>query len=747
MEVIMSIQIQGTLTDIIFQNESNGYTVGILETEDEQITVVGYMPVVSKGQTFEFEGNWIVHPTYGEQFETISYKPATPNTLEGIESYLASGIIKGIGEKIAKRIVKVFGKDTLDIMQNKPYELTKVDGIGEKKAQNIAEAFQEQRELSEVMLFLQQYGVTPNYAVKIYKKYGENAIQLVQENPYRLADDIFGIGFRIADAIAKRMGIDPSSPYRVRCGIKFVLNRYSLEGHTYVPREELIQSTSNLLEVEKELVADALVRLALDNEVHLENIDRDEEVAVFAMSLFYAETYTCKKLIELIQHQTEPISDDLKKEIEEIEKDQEIELAENQREAVEEATKNGVLVITGGPGTGKTTAINTIIKMFERHNLSISLAAPTGRAAKRMSEATGREAQTIHRLLEYSYLEESSAMSFAKCEDDPLTADVVIIDEMSMADIFLMQGLLKAILPGTRLILVGDADQLPSVGPGNVLKDIIDSGMVKVVQLDQIFRQAQESMIIVNAHRINKGDYPYINKKEKDFYFMSRRKQEHILYTIKELCKERLPNFHHCDPIKGIQVLAPMKKGLVGTFNLNNELQAILNPPDADKAQKKLKDKIFRVGDKVMQMKNNYNLKWKKIDNSEEGEGIFNGDFGYITDIDTEDKEVVVTFDEDKLVRYDFSQLDELELAYCITIHKSQGSEFPIVVMPVSWGPPMLLTRNLLYTAVTRAKELVVMVGLEAGLKNMVDNHRIIKRNSGLSIRLRRLLDENMVEF
>ncbi|QEK11302.1 ATP-dependent RecD-like DNA helicase [Crassaminicella thermophila] len=740
----MSVEIKGVLSEIIFKNDSNGYTVATVETEDEVVTVVGYMPILNTGETFAFSGKWIVHPTYGEQLEVASYRQVMPNTLEGIEKYLSSGIIKGIGPKLAKKIVESFGKETLDIMQYRPHLLTQVNGIGESKARKIVEAFKEQRELSEVMLFLGEYGISPNYAIKIYKQYKDKTIQFIQENPYRLADDIFGIGFKIADAIAKRMGIDPRSPYRVMCGTKYLLTQYNLEGHTYTPREELIKQTAKILDVGEELVEDALVKLALNNEIHLENLEG--EIVVFAMPYFYAESYVCKKLIEMAQVSLKPLSEDLDKEIQEIEEIEEIVLANNQRQAIKEAANNGVLVITGGPGTGKTTTINSIIKMFENHNLSIALAAPTGRAAKRMSEATGKEAKTIHRLLEYAYIEEAG-MDFGKNEEDPLPSDVVIIDEMSMVDIRLMKGLMKALLPGTRLILVGDVDQLPSVGAGNVLRDIIDSNVIKVVKLDKIFRQAQESMIIVNAHRINKGEYPYINKKEKDFYFIKKKNQEHIVQTIKELCKERLPNFSDCDPIKSIQVLTPIKKGQAGMYQLNNHLQAILNPPSPYKQEKEMKDKIFRVGDKVMQMKNNYNLKWKTIDEEDEGEGIFNGDLGYIYKIDHEEKEMIVQFDEDKLVTYDFSQLDELELAYCITIHKSQGSEFPIVVMPIFWGPPMLLTRNLLYTAVTRAKELVVMVGLEASLKSMVDNHRIIQRNSGLGIRLKRFLDENLLEF
>ncbi|MBF8982987.1 ATP-dependent RecD-like DNA helicase [Lutibacter sp. B2] len=740
----MSVEIRGILSEIIFNNEANGYTVALVETDKEQITVVGYMPIANKGATFSFVGNWITHPTYGKQLDLVSYKEVTPNTLEGIENYLASGIIKGIGPKMAKRIVDQFGKDTLDIMQHQPERLMEISGIGKNKYEKIAEAFKEQREISEVMIFLQQYGVTTAYAIKIYKKYKQNTIHLIQENPYRLADDIIGIGFKISDAIAKRMGIEPTSPYRIMSGIKFTLNQNMLSGHTYMIKEILINETSKILDVATELVEDGIYKLTINQEIHLEQIT-ENEVAVFDKNIFYAEAYVCKKLVQMSSVKIKELSKDIEKEIKDIEDSEEIILADNQKQAIIESEKNGILVITGGPGTGKTTTINSVIKMFEKHNQSIVLAAPTGRAAKRMSEATQREAKTIHRLLEYSFMEESTGMAFGKDEGEPLAADVVIIDEMSMVDIRLMEGLMKAIMPGTRLILVGDVDQLPSVGPGNVLRDIIDSTIIKVVKLDEIFRQAQESMIIVNAHRINKGEYPYTNKKEKDFYFMGRKTQEGIVKTIKELCKERLPKFNNCDPLKSIQVLAPMKKGEAGMYNLNNELQEILNPPSKYKSEKEMKTKIFRVGDKVMQMKNNYNIKWKNIDETEDGEGVFNGDFGYIHHIDEEEKELFVLFDEEKIVKYDFAQLDELELAYCITIHKSQGSEFPIVVMPVFWGPPMLLTRNLLYTGVTRAKELVVMVGMEASLKNMVDNHRIVKRNSGLRFRLKRFLDEDML--
>ena len=741
----MTIEIQGVLTDIVFYNEANGYIVAVVDTTDEDITVVGYMPIVNKGETIAFNGKWIVHPVYGKQLEILSYRQVAPNTLEGIENYLASGLIKGIGPKTAKKIVDKFGRDALDIIQYRPHVLTQIEGIGAAKANLIAEAFQEQRELQEVMLFLQQYGVTPNYAVKIYKRYGQETIRLIQENPYRLADEIIGIGFKIADTIAKRMGIDPRSTYRLMCGLKYMLMQSNLEGHTYTLREELLRETAKLLEVEVPLLEEPLMNLALSNEVQLENLE--DQIVVFGLAYFFAETYVCKKLIELAKIEIPAVGENIDESITKMEENEGIILAENQKHAIKEAAQNGVSVITGGPGTGKTTTINSIIRMFEMNNLSIVLGAPTGRAAKRMSEATGREAKTIHRLLEYAYAEIDLGMAFGKDDEEPLAADVVIIDEMSMVDILLMKALLRAILPGTRLILVGDVDQLPSVGPGNVLRDIIESNIFKVVKLDKIFRQAEESMIIVNAHRINKGEYPYTNQKEKDFYFISKKTQENIAETIQALCKERLPKFNGFDPIKDIQVLTPMKKGIVGMLQLNNQLQSILNPKAPYKEEKEMKEKIFRVGDKVMQIKNNYNLKWKKTEDEGEGEGVFNGDMGYIQDIDSEDREMWILFDDDRLVKYDFSQLDELELAYCITIHKSQGSEFPVVVMPVSWGPPMLQTRNLLYTAVTRAKKLVVMVGQEGCLKNMVDNHRITRRNTGLGVRLRRFLEDGVIEF
>ncbi len=739
----MAEEIRGVVHEIIFRNEENGYVVAAIDAGDKEMTVVGYIPIINVGETMTFIGSITVHPIYGEQLQVVSSKQVPPSTIEGIITYLGSGLIKGIGPKIAERIVDKFGKDSIDILQYRPQLLTQVNGIGEKKADVIAKSFEEQRDIKEVMLFLQQYGISTNYSMKIFKKYGDKTMETIGENPYRLADEIIGIGFRMADNVAKKMGVDPESPYRVMSGIKYVLSHFNLEGNTYAPKDELIDRTAEILAVQPELVEENINILNINGDIHQENIDGT--IAVFPMAFYYAETGLCKKLIELRGSKFNEIDINLDEEINRIEQENHITLAEDQRTAIKEAVKNGVMVITGGPGTGKTTTVNSIIKVLEGQNMSIALAAPTGRAAKRMSETTGKESKTIHRLLEYSFAEDGMGMGFMKDGEDPLTFDVIIIDEVSMVDVLLMYHLLKAIPPSTRLILVGDVDQLPSVGPGNVLGDIIDSGISKVVKLTEIFRQAQESMIVVNAHRINKGLKPEINIKEKDFFFINKRKSEDILHTIKELCLTRLPSFNNYDPLKDIQVLTPMKNSIIGTKNMNNELQNILNPKASSKKEKVIGDKLLRVGDKIMQIKNNYNIKWKSKDGMDKGEGVFNGDIGYITDIDDEDKTLTVFFDDEKFVEYDFSGLDEIELAYSITIHKSQGSEFPVIIIPLSWGPPMLLNRNLLYTAVTRAKELVVLVGMEKYLHMMIKNKRSMDRNSGLGYRFRKIVEENLL--
>ncbi len=733
------VEIEGRLVEIIFQNEGNGYLVGILDCEEEEVTIVGCLPALKEGEVIAAKGNWIVHPVYGRQLDVKEYRHVQPSTREGILNYLSSGVIKGIGKKMAERIIDHFGTDALEIIQYAPQRLTEVSGIGESKAETIAEAFEEQRELREIILFFSQYGITPSYAVRIYKKYKEMAIAYIQENPYRLADEISGIGFKKADQIARAMGISLNSKYRIHSGIKYMLGTFHGEGHTYAPGDILIDRTRELLSVEESEVVEGLQELALKQKIQLER--QDEEIIVYSMPYFYAETNTCNKLIELSQVELEPLEIDVDYEIESIEKEDGIALATNQKEAIRQSIENGIIVITGGPGTGKTTIINTLIKVFGKLKKKILLAAPTGRASKRMTEATGKEAKTIHRLLEMGYSDDDDGMLFQRNEENPLPADIIIIDEVSMVDIMLMNSLLKAISVGTRLIFVGDVDQLPSVGAGNVLRDIIDSKIIKVVRLNEIFRQAEESMIVVNAHKINKGEYPILNHKDKDFYFMSRSRSEDILNTIIGLVKERLPRHYKFDPIKDIQVLTPMKKGEVGSINLNKELQNYLNPPDKYKREKELREKVFRVGDKVMQIKNNYTLKWASLDPDTEerqGEGVFNGDMGYIQHINPEAQELTVFFDDNRSVVYTYTQLDELELAYAITIHKSQGSEFPVVVMPVTWGPPMLLTRNLLYTAITRARSLVVLVGTENYLNLMVNNNKIVERYSGLGIRLKK---------
>lgn len=732
------LTIEGVVEDIKFRNESNTYTVAVLDTPDGKATIVGYIPIINIGETLRAEGEWVYHPSYGEQLEVNRVSIVVPSTVNGIEKYLSSGLIPFIGPKTAKKIVEKFGLDTLDIIQYNPERLKEIEGIGDKKLKRIVEAFREQGEVREIMIFLQQYGITPNYGMKIYKEYGKDTIKAISENPYKLSEDIIGIGFKTADKIAQNMGISRESPYRIEGGIRYTLNAYASNGHVYVPREELIKSAGRLLDVDEALIEDSLREMALKGTI--QTLNYNEEIRIYYTPFHVAENNVSKKLVELSRVQMDNIDIDIDRAIEKIEREDNIRFANKQKEAIREAIKNGIIVITGGPGTGKTTIIKAIIKIFQEEGLKVSLAAPTGRAAKRMTETTGLEAKTIHRLLEYSYVEEG--MAFGIDEDNPLDTDLLIIDEASMIDILLMNHLLKAIVPGTRLILVGDVDQLPSVGPGNVLKDIINSNAIKVVKLDEIFRQEEDSLIVVNAHKINKGEYPVLNKG-KDFFFIRAREPGEIVNIIVELCRDRLPKYYGLDPINDIQVLTPMKKGEVGINSLNKHLQQVLNPKAKHKGEKQVGEEIYRVGDKVMQIKNNYSIEWEIVREGmvvEKGEGIFNGDFGKIVDIDEEDRIMKVVFDEEKEVEYSFNQLDELKLSYATTVHKSQGSEFPVVVMPIYWGPPMLLTRNLLYTAITRAKELIVLVGDENYLKRMVDNNRITKRYSSLDIKIKSVL-------
>lgn len=736
-------KLQGMVSDIVFKNEENGYTIASLANENDEITIVGCMPTLSVGESIEIEGKWVNHKIYGSQFEVQSFIPVTPSSLEGIYVYLSSGMINGIGEKMAKRIVDKFGVDTLDIIQNTPERLTEVEGIGMKKVKQIQESYEENRELRNIIIQLSPYGITPNYCLRIYKKYKDKSLEVINKNPYRLAEEVRGIGFRIADDIASKIGIDKYSPDRIMQGILFTLNQSLGSGHTYLPKRILIEQSVKILGVEPKYVENGIMDLAYDQKVHLENMNG--EILIYLMMYYICENGVCKEIVKLSQHETKDLHINIEEEIKVVEKEDEISLANNQILAVKESINNGVTIITGGPGTGKTTTINTIIKIFENNDQKVVLCAPTGRAAKRMSETSNKEAKTIHRLLEMGFATDSDELVFFKDGEDPIDADVIILDEASMVDIILMYNLLKAIKLGTRLLLVGDSDQLPSVGAGNVLKDIIDSNVIKTVRLNEIFRQARESMIVVNAHKINNGEPLFLNVKNKDFFFLRKNNNEEILNEIIGLVSERLPKFYKFDKLKDIQVLTSMRKGDLGVNNLNIELQKYLNPSNKYKQEEQFAKRTFRVGDKVMQIRNNYTKKWETEDKSDRGEGIYNGDIGYIFHIDKDKKTVFVIFDKIKIASYKYDELDEIDHSFCTTIHKSQGSEFPVVVIPIVWAPPMLLSRNLLYTAVTRAKKLVVLVGDVKYLEQMIKNNRINDRYSNLSYKLNKFIKEGLL--
>lgn len=731
---------QGTIAEIIFHNQENAYTIAVFETEEEQFTAVGNLPACRKGSAYIIQGQWKNHPTYGEQFAFSSFEEIMPSSEAGIEEFLASGVLKGIGRKTAAAIVAKFGSETFDIIEKEPQRLTEISGIGAKKAEAVSEAFRSHREFAEITLYLQQFGINADYAMKLYKVYGRDTIGAVEENPYRLAEDVYGIGFKKADKIAQKIGIAKDDEHRLKSGLKFTLWYFAGEGNTFLPQKVLCEKAGALLEVEQEKLNDCLVEMAFQGDVHIENLENRS--VVFLMPYYMAEQNVCKCLAAINNAALRPIGSDVDSLISVAEQESGIALSDNQKYAVKASLKEGISVITGGPGTGKTTIINAIIGILRHSGLKTAIAAPTGRAAKRITETSGYEASTIHRLLEYYYSEGDDAMRFGKTAEDPLDQDAVIIDEASMIDLLLMDGLVSAIRPGTRLILVGDADQLPSVGAGNVLRDIINSEYAYCVKLTEIFRQAKESLIVVNAHRINQGEYPECNEKGKDFFMMRQKTEKEMLVLIQDLCVRRLPAYYtDVVPMRDIQVLTPVRKGLLGSINLNRELQEALNPAGSELEERQFGDRIFREHDKVMQIRNNYELKWRNQEDFTEGEGIFNGDVGFIHRIDREFNEVTVIFDECKYVTYDFNQMDELEHAYAITVHKSQGSEFPIVIMPMTWFPPVLATRNLLYTGVTRGKEAVVLVGSENKMHGMVDNNRITERYSGLRPRLSKLLN------
>lgn len=733
-------KISGYIDHIIFRNEENGYTVMVMICDGEEVTCVGSLQYINEGELIEAEGTYTQHSTYGTQFKISSFELKAPEDEMAMERYLGSGAIKGIGSALAARIVRRFKGDTFRIMEEEPERLAEIKGISEKKAREIARQMEEKRDVRKAMIFLQKYGISSALSVKIYNQYGERLYRIIEENPYQMTDEIQGVGFKIADEIAEKAGIHTDSDFRIRSGLFYALKQSMSEGHIYLPRLELFQRGAELLGVSAEAMERNLMDLAMDRKIVL------KEDRVYCSQNYYLELNTAKMLHDL--NVTADIADDtVMKKLADIEEETQTTLEDLQKEAVVQAVNHGLLVITGGPGTGKTTTINTLIHYFASEGLEILLAAPTGRAAKRMTEATGYEAQTIHRLLEISGVpeEESAGYHFERNMENPLEADVIIIDEMSMVDLFLMHALLSAVSVGTRLIMVGDVNQLPSVGPGSVLRDIIHSECFPVVRLNKIFRQASESDIVVNAHKINEGQHVVLDNKSRDFFFLKRDDANVIISVVLTLVMKKMPKYVDAGMLD-IQVLTPMRKGLLGVERLNTILQEYLNPRSPEKKEKEYGAGLFREGDKVMQIKNNYQIEWE-IRGAygipvEKGVGVFNGDMGIVSEINEYAEQITVVFDDNKYIEYSFKELEQLELAYAITIHKSQGSEYPAVVIPLLSGPRMLMSRNLLYTAITRARKCVTLVGSDQVFQQMIDNEIEQKRYSTLKEQIQQWQEE-----
>lgn len=738
--------VKGYVDHVIYQNKENGYAVIVFITDGDELVCVGNFRSVEAGETLELTGNFVEHPIYGSQLKVESSRTVAPDDAISMERYLGSGAIKGVGEALAARIVKKFGSDTFRIMEEEQERLSEVKGISERKAREIATQMIEKRDMREAFVFLQKYGISNTLAVKIYNRYGMNMYGILKENPYSLAEDVDGVGFKMADEIASKIGIHTDSDYRIRSGILYTLLQATSSGHVYLPAGNLIKRASELLGVQESGIEPQLANLAMDKKLVIKQ--KDDEKRVYALSYYYAELNCARMLHDLNVKLEAGLLPSQEEKVRQLllvlEQEQDIKLDQLQKQAVLESVKSGVTVLSGGPGTGKTTTINTIIRYFEIEGMDILLAAPTGRAAKRMTEATGYEARTIHRLLEINGAVEDGGKGaqFERNEENPLEADVIIIDEMSMVDIHLFKALLSAVCVGTRLILVGDVDQLPSVGPGQVLQDVIDSGAFPVVILKKIFRQAGESDIVINAHKINNGEEIELNNKSKDFFFLERNDVNVIYKHIIQLISEKLPPYVEAKPYD-IQVLTPMRKGNLGVEVLNGILQRYLNPPSPTKKEYVAGEKLLREGDKVMQIKNNYQIEWEVLSRYgipvDKGMGVFNGDMGNVVEVNETAGLLTVEFDEHRRIQYQFSQLDELELAYAVTIHKSQGSEYPAVILPLVSGPQMLFNRNLLYTAVTRARRCVTILGNRQTVQEMIHNEKQNKRYTSLCDRIKEI--------
>ena len=733
------MEIQGQVKGIIYQNEANSYTIANLETENEEITIVGYLPFIVEGDNLKVTGNYVEHKEYGTQFKVTTFEKIMPENIEALEKYLASGAIKGIGEATAKRIIKTFGEETIEILKNDPKKLALVKGISEEKAQKISDNFLENQEMWKIVGFLEKFHIGAQHAKKVYEKLGVNSIEKIKEDPYLLIEIARGVDFRQIDQMAIRIGITPDNDRRVQTGIKYGLIKSTNNGNSCVLETNLIEYVQSLLDVNSETIEDNLIELKTKGEIVYEL--REKEEWVYLTRFYESEQEIAYRLKKLEQSKNVKEIKNVESALRKIEKESDIELSEKQKEAIEEINRNNVLIITGGPGTGKTTIIKTIIDIYEERGKKVILAAPTGRAAKKMTEATGKEASTLHRLLCIGKLDDDGIYQMHdEFQGEPIDADVIVVDELSMVDMFVMNYLLKCVYQGTKLVLVGDIDQLPSVGPGSILKDLIESETIQTVHLDKIFRQAAKSKIILNAHRVNKGE-PFLSKDDieqetnKDFFYIKHKSQEEILREVISLCTGRLAKFGNYDFFQNIQILTPTKKGLLGTKELNKELQAYLNPNLDGRPEKSNSGAIYRTGDRIMQIKNNYDMTWDRENDdgkTEYGEGIFNGEFGTITEINEKNKIVEVKFDDNKVAWYEFSELDQIEHSYAITIHKSQGSEFDVVIMVAPVAAPMLLTRNLLYTGITRAKKLLIIIGTDNVVDYMIQNVDSKKRNTGL---------------